>query len=106
MSYFKHLLNLPLYYERPGAGDLAPLVDDLDALSPGQGRGLHNPPALPALSLPNLAQQLGVCGKTERSGKKIKLRLSMFQHELVVILPQSVFSSNIECSCKQHKLMS
>ena len=88
-----------MYYEWPGAGDLAPLVDDLDALPPGQGRGLHYPPALPALPLPHLAKQLRVRRKTECAGQKIELGLSMFQHELVIILPQSVFSSNIECSC-------
>ena len=68
----------PLYYERPGVGDLAPLVDDLDALPPGQGRRLHDPPALPSLPLPDLPEQLRVRREAKCPGQEVELRLSMF----------------------------
>ena len=71
-------VSSPLYYERPGVGDLAPLVDDLDALPPGQGRRLHDPPALPSLPLPDLPEQLRVRREAKCPGQEVELRLSVF----------------------------
>ena len=64
---------VPLYYKGSGGGDLTPLVDDLDALPPGEGGRLHDPPPLAALPLPHLPQQLRVRRQTKCTGKEVEL---------------------------------
>ena len=92
--------HVSLYYERTSVGDLTPLVDHFDSFSSSQCWGFHDPPSLPSFPLPDLPQQLGVRWQAESSRQEIELRFSVLQHQLVVVLPQSVLPPDVEGPCR------
>ena len=88
--------HVSLYYQRTSGGDLTPLIDHFDSFSASQRWGFHDPPALPSFPLPDLPQQLGVRRQAESSRQEIELRFSVFQHQFVVVFPQSVLPADVE----------
>ena len=90
--------HISLYYQGTSGGDLTPLINHFDSFSTSQGWGLHDPPALSTFPLPDLPQQLSVRRQTESSRQEIELRFSVFQHQFVIVFPQSVLPTNVEGS--------